>query len=288
MSYITLSGNTLSGLAAGFVLLGFTALAITGCSHSASAPASNEATASALDGSSMKVQGTSPAASSTSDAAVASAPAAPEAQTAAPGVASAAAVPAPGVPPVTSPTTAALAIAAPISPSPVAPPNLAQASSPPATAVVASTGTPVLNVASAGTPVLKGLSGSGMQGTAQTLNPVIMRALKQFQIASASFPDFCREWARKLSIREHDNLGNIKWAMHDGVETGSYVGYSSIDSCTCKEATNGVAVGILTYKEFDYTLTGKSVKEAKHATPHATAVVPTREIFAYEKGKWFW
>ena len=61
-----------------------------------------------------------------------------------------------------------------------------------------------------------------------------------------------------------------------------------IDSCTCKEATNGVAVGILTYKEFDYTLTGKSVQEARHATPHATSVVPTREIFAYEKGKWFW
>ena len=106
-----------------------------------------------------------------------------------------------------------------------------------------------------------------MQGSAQTLNPVMMRALKQFQVASASFPDFCRDWARKLSVREHDNLGSIKWAMHDGVETGSYVGYSSIDSCTCKEATNGVAVGILTYKEFDYTLTGKSVDEAEHYHP---------------------
>jgi len=127
-----------------------------------------------------------------------------------------------------------------------------------------------------------------MEGAAQTLNPAMMRALKEFQVASASFPDFCRDWARKLSVREHDNLGNIKWAMHDGVETGSYVGYGSIDSCTCKQASNGVAVGILTYREFDYTLTGKSVEEAKHTTPHATTVVPTREIFAYEKGKWFW
>ena len=52
--------------------------------------------------------------------------------------------------------------------------------------------------------------------------------------------------------------------------------------------TSGVAVGVLTYKEFDYTLTGKSVEEARHATPHAATIVPTREIFAYEKGKWFW
>ena len=91
----------------------------------------------------------------------------------------------------------------------------------------------------------------------------MMRALKEFQVASASFPDFCRDWGRKLSVREHDNVEHIKWEKRDGVETGNYVGYSSIDSCTCKEATNGVAVGILTYKEFDYTLTGKSVEEAQ-------------------------
>ncbi|HVB83153.1 MAG TPA: hypothetical protein VNE82_24785 [Candidatus Binataceae bacterium] len=155
--------------------------------------------------------------------------------------------------------------------------------------MVASTGgTPALNVANTGNPVLKGLHGNGMQGTAQTLNPVMMHALKQFQVASAAFPDFCRDWEHKLSVREHDNLGQIKWVKHNGVETGSYVGYSSINSCTCKEATNGVAVGMLTYKEFDYTLTGKNIEEARHATPHATAVVPTREIFAYDKGKWFW
>lgn len=290
MSYMRRGGNTSNGLAAGFVLLGLAALPITGCSHSASAPASDEATASALDGSAMKVQGTTPAASSAGDTVVASAsnaPIAADVQAAAPATASAAAVPAPLVPPVTSPTAPALAAAAPISPSPVAPSNLAQ-TSPRATAVVASTGVPTLNVASTGNPVLHGLGGNGMQGAAQTLNPVMMHALKQFQVASASFPDFCRDWAHKLSVREHDNVQHIKWEMREGVETGNYVGYSSIDSCTCKEATNGVAVGILTYKEFDYTLTGKSVEEARHATPHATTVVPTREIFAYEKGKWFW
>jgi hypothetical protein len=270
MSFIWRGGNALNGFA-GFVslgaflgiLLGLTALPIAGCSQSASKSSPDEMTASEGTGSSMKVQGTVPSA--------------PDAHVAAPGGASAAAVPAPGIPPVTSPTTPALAAAAPMSPSPVAPAKLAE-TSPPVTAGVASTDS----------PVLKGLNGNGMQGAAQALNPAMMHALKEFQVASAAFPDFCRDWARKLSVREHDNLGNIKWAMHDGIETGSYVGYSSIDSCTCKQASNGVAVGVLTYKEFDYTLTGKSVEEAKHATPHATTVVPTREIFAYEKGKWFW
>jgi len=293
MSYIRWDGSALGAVAAGFVLLVLVALPIAGCSHSA-ASSPDEATASALAGSSMTVQGAVPSGSSAgavaaSDTMVASNSA--DSHAAATDAPSTAAVPPPIVPPVTSPTTPALAAAAPINPSPVSPAilpaNLGQPT--PATAVVASTGgTAALNVASTGTPVLKGLRGTGMQGTAQTLNPVMMRALKEFQVASASFPDFCRDWARKLSVREHDNLGQIKWVMHDGVETGSYVGYSSIDTCSCKEATNGVAVGILTYKEFDYTLTGKSVEQARHATPHATTVVPTREIFAYEKGKWFW
>ena len=293
MSFIWRGGNTLNGLT-GFVsigvllgiLVGLTALPISGCSQSASQSSSDEMTTSEGTGSSMKIQGPVPSGSSTSDAAVATVPAAPDAKATAPDAVSAAAVPTPGIPRVTSPTTPPLAVAAPMRPSPVAPAKLAQASLP-ATAVAASTSPATVDVAST-SPVLKGLNGNGMEGAAQTLNPAMMRALKEFQVASASFPDFCRDWARKLSVREHDNLGNIKWAMHDGVETGSYVGYGSIDSCTCKQASNGVAVGILTYKEFDYTLTGKSVEEAKHTTPHATTVVPTREIFAYEKGKWFW
>src|SRR5512146_1975596 len=284
MSHIRWWGKALSGLAAGFLLLGFAALPIAGCSRSAASTVSDEASASALGGSSMKVQGTAPAEPSTGDTATATLPDPPAAVA---GTAQTAAVPAPIVPPVTSATTAALADAAPLSPSPVEPAKLAQAN-PPAAAVVASTGNPALNVPIAGAPVLKGLDGNGMQGTAQTLNPVMMRALEQFQVASAAFPDFCRDWGHKLSVREHDNRGHIKWVMRDGVETGSYVGYGAIDSCTCKEATNGVAVGILTYKEFDYKLTGKNIEEAKHATPHATTVVPTREIFAYDKGKWFW
>jgi hypothetical protein len=268
MIHIERRASALNGLAAALILLAMAVVPIAGCSRFQSSTEPDESTASAV-GSSMKVEGSAPA----SETAAASAPAA---------------VPAPAVPPVTSPTAPALAAAAPVSPSPVAPANAAQASPPAAAVVASSDAAPALKLASVTTPVLNGVDGSGMQGAAQALNPAMIRALKQFQVASAAFPDFCREWAHKLSVREHDNVSSIKWLMHNGVETGSYVGYGAIDSCTCKEATNGVAVGVLTYKEFDYTLTGKSIEEAKHATPHATAVVPTREIFAYEKGKWFW
>jgi hypothetical protein len=274
MSNIRWGGIRLAGLTAGVVLIGLSTVSLSGCSRSA-ASSPDEAAASALSGSSMSVQGAAPAGSSAVVAAAAGATLAsysPDSTAAVPAMA----VSAPVVPPVTSPTIPALAAVAPVNPSPVAPSNLAVGSS--GAAVVASTDP----------SVLKGLGQGGMQGTVQALNPAMMHALKEFHVASAAFPDFCREWQHKLSVREHDNLGHIKWVKRDGVETGSYVGYGAIDSCTCKEATNGVAVGVLTYKEFDYTLTGKSVEEARHAAPHATSVVPTREIFAYEKGKWFW
>src|SRR5580700_12000627 len=215
-------GSGLSGFAAGLLLLGFAAVPIVGCSQLTGARTADDPAASASDSSSMKLQGNVANTPSTDDAVAAGGPVAqnaPQAPAAAPAVVPALAIPAPIIPPVTSPTTPALVLAAPVSPSPIVPANLGQSN--PGTAVVASTGhAPLLNVASTGTPVLKGLSGNGMQGTAQTLNPIMMRALKEFQVASASFPDFCRDWSRKLSVREHDNLGQIKWVMQGGVETG--------------------------------------------------------------------
>src|SRR5271156_7059700 len=91
---------------------------------------SDDATASTPPDSSMKVQSAAPVEHSTSDVAAASNPVAADAQSAVPGTATAAAVPGPVIPPVTSPTTPALAAVAPIHPSPVGPPNLGQASLP--------------------------------------------------------------------------------------------------------------------------------------------------------------
>lgn len=200
---------------------------------------------------------------------------------------------------VRSTTTAAPAIAAPAKGVPVAP--LPAASVPMAAAPAnssigaapdsAARGNSATTVASTGPStgksVLNGLGGGGMAAVAQKLSPAMMRALKQFEIAKAAFPGFCADWQRKLKARESDNAAHINWRVQNGTETGTYVGYSPIDSCVCKQASNGIAIGELTYKELDYTLTGKSVDDARHAKPQVNAV-PTREIFSWDKGKWFY
>jgi hypothetical protein len=140
------------------------------------------------------------------------------------------------------------------------------------------------DVASADKPVLKGLD----EATVRKLNPAMMRALRQFRSASASFPAFCRDWERKLRDRERNNLAHIDWRMLGGTETGSYIGYSPVDSCVCKQASNGVPIGELTYKEFSYVVTGKSAADARLSAPKASRVVPTREIFSWDKGKWYY
>ena len=264
MRNIRLGGGIAGFLSAGIMAVGLATLPLAGCSHLAGTAEDTGPHASA--DSSMTVQGGAPsAAPATAGIQLASATVDP----AAPAV-PAAAVPSSGE----GATIPAIATAPP--PSPDLPKDAG-----------ANSATANVVVASVDKPVLKGLGG-GLESEARKLNPAMLHALKEFHTASAQFPNFCREWEHKLVVREHDNLNHIKWAMHNGVETGSYVGYGAIESCTCKQSSNGVSVGILTYKEYDYTLTGKSVAEAKHAAPHADAVVPTREIFAYEKGKWFW
>src|SRR5262249_28513064 len=123
-------------------------------------------------------------------------------------------------------------------------------------------------IASADKPVLKGLKGNG---SALKLSPSIRRALKDFERASAAFPAFCRDWERKLRDREHNNLAHMNWRTQEGDKTATYVGYSAIDSCTCKQASNGIPIGELTYKEYSYSLTGKNVEDARHSQPKQTS-----------------
>jgi hypothetical protein len=261
MKNMRLGGGTAGILGAGIMAVGLAMLPLAGCSHLAGS--AEESGAQATTDSSMTVQG----------GARTAAPAPSDVQLASAGTESGASAVAVAAGPASSGGAAIPAIAT----APALTPEPSQ-----------SPGEATPKVAILEKPVLKGLDGSGLGSEARKLNPAMIHALKEFQTASAQFPNFCREWEHKLVVREHDNLNHIKWVMHDGVETGSYVGYGAIESCTCKQSGNGVSVGILTYKEYDYTLTGKSVAEAKHASPHADAVVPTREIFAYEKGKWFW
>lgn len=136
-------------------------------------------------------------------------------------------------------------------------------------------------------PVLKGLGNGGMESTAKKLSPKMMRALREFQVAKDAFGGFCQHWHQELVDRQVNDASHVKWKMQNGVETGTYVAYGPIESCTCQQASNGVPVGNLTYNELDYTLTGKTIEQAKHSKP-SVSVVPTREIFSWDKGKWYY
>ena len=110
----------------------------------------------------------------------------------------------------------------------------------------------------------------------------------KYQLASAAFPSFCRDWERKLHDRETDNIAHIAWQQRGGYETASYVGYGPVESCTCKETQSGVPIGKLTYEEFSYYLVGKSLDEARLAKPKLLGQTNTLEIFSFEKDRWFY
>lgn len=111
-------------------------------------------------------------------------------------------------------------------------------------------------------------------------------AMQKFERARAAFSGFCKDWERKLSQRERDNLAAIKWKLENGWTVGQYLGYSKIRSCTCKQSPHGQPVGELTYGETNNYLTGKTVDEAKHAKPKSTLATETTEIFGWGNERW--
>ncbi|HTT77620.1 MAG TPA: hypothetical protein VMF50_16780 [Candidatus Binataceae bacterium] len=106
--------------------------------------------------------------------------------------------------------------------------------------------------------------------------------------AAAAFPHFCQDWGRMLRDREENNLASLNWREKGGYETATYVGYSPIKTCQCKESAEGIPLGKVTYDEEDYYVVGKTVDAAKHAPPRVTRIVPTLEIFSWDHNKWFY
>jgi hypothetical protein len=106
--------------------------------------------------------------------------------------------------------------------------------------------------------------------------------------AAAAFPAFCEDWGRKLRQRERDNLSSLSFHEKDGYETAKYVGYSPLKTCECKESSEGIPLGKVTYDERDYYVAGKTVGEAKSSQPKLITVVPTLEIFSWDRNKWFY
>jgi hypothetical protein len=111
-------------------------------------------------------------------------------------------------------------------------------------------------------------------------------ASRTFERARSAFSGFCGEWERKLRERERNNLGAIQWKEQNGWKIGQYLGYSRIKTCTCKQSSHGQPVGMLTYGEMNYYLAGKTIDEAKHATPKGTLATETTEIFRWGLNKW--
>jgi hypothetical protein len=108
----------------------------------------------------------------------------------------------------------------------------------------------------------------------------------EYHDAEAAFPQFCREWAAKLRKREADNLEHIHWREQNGYEVGTYVGYSPIETCSCKRSAKGLPVGKLSYHEEIYYLVGHSIEEAKHAKPKVIGTTSTLELFNWNHHHW--
>jgi len=111
---------------------------------------------------------------------------------------------------------------------------------------------------------------------------------RKYEKASADFPAFCQEWERRLRDREVNNLEHINWKKRSGYQTATYVAYGKVQACDTKETDRGVPIGKLSYEEYNYYLTGKTVEEAKHSTPKLIGRTNTLEIFSWEKNRWFY
>jgi hypothetical protein len=109
-----------------------------------------------------------------------------------------------------------------------------------------------------------------------------------YQQAASVFPGFCHDWERLLHEREVNNLENLTWRNDGGLEIASYTGYGKLESCQCKASKEGLPIGEIQYEEINYSIIGKTIEEARHATPKSTHQIRTLEIFSWDKGRWFY
>ena len=122
----------------------------------------------------------------------------------------------------------------------------------------------------------------------EKVNPLRLLRDREFKKAAAVFPNFCKDWERKLHDREVNNQSHIAWQMKDGWETGIYTGYSPVQQCECHQSHDGYSIGKVKYDEFRYYIVGKTAEEAKHAKPRVTDDTATTELFRWDKEAWFY
>jgi len=109
-----------------------------------------------------------------------------------------------------------------------------------------------------------------------------------YQRAASAFSSFCHDWDRMLHEREVDNLDHLSWRKDGGLETATYTGYGKVESCECKASKEGTPIGKIRYQERNYSIVGKTIDQARRATPKLTHEINALEIFSWDKGKWFY
>ena len=153
------------------------------------------------------------------------------------------------------------------------------------TAALLTTGVPPNGVA----PQTTGKSlKTKVKAALQKVNPMRLLRDREFKKAAALFPNFCKDWERKLHDREVNNQSHIAWQVKDGWETGTYTGYSPVQQCECHQSTDGYSIGKVKYDEFKYYIVGKTPDEAKHGKPKITDDTATTELFRWDKEAWFY
>jgi hypothetical protein len=122
----------------------------------------------------------------------------------------------------------------------------------------------------------------------ERLTPERIKRNREFKMAAAAFPSFCKHWEQNLRDREVNNLNKLNFSEKDGFETATYTGYGKISGCESHQSKDGYSIGKLSYEEFVYYVVGKTRDEARSATPKAISDLHTTEIFRFENNKWFY
>jgi hypothetical protein len=122
----------------------------------------------------------------------------------------------------------------------------------------------------------------------EKLTPERIKRNREFKVAFATFPDFCKHWEQNLRDREVNNVAKLNFSMKDGFETATYTGYGKIVGCEAHQSKDGYSIGKLSYEEFIYYIVGKTKEEARSAAPKAISDLHTTEIFRWENNKWFY
>jgi hypothetical protein len=160
--------------------------------------------------------------------------------------------------------------------------------SPAAAELHAATPAPAPSISATKKPTLRQRVKRRVKALVAKFTPSRMQMDRDFKTAAALFPGFCKHWQQDLEDRERDNRYHLTFQDKNGNKFATYTGYGKIETCEAHQSPDGFAIGKLSYKEFVYSLTGRTESEARAATPTPITTMPTIEIFRWDKNKWFY